>query len=341
MAVYNQTPEVLKLRPVVLTRNVITFIARGEAITAMARSSARFVLLCMYACLTLAMVAAKTSSKSAPAVARKEDIKYIKCAVCNEIAKELSRQVNKKRSEAAPKQLSEYQIIELAENICNMKRSEGDWILHEDIVEQGDKLVLVEQKEEGECKTECKTIEKACQEVIGYHDTDVAEFMFKGAVQVDDLSKFLCKDLSKACLGKIPSVPKDRMPGEVFTPKSSKDAEIERIMRSMGDMPGAPGMKVYSKDELMNGMPKFNGDDDDEDEDDEEEDLMPVKGKSKTMAANKFANRGESLLGAIKSRTQQALSTAQKHVKNASNRFQRWWSGMSDSKVSESEKVEL
>lgn len=39
-------------------------------------------------------------------------------------------------------QLSEYQIIELAENICNMKRLEGDWILHEDIVEQGDKLVV-------------------------------------------------------------------------------------------------------------------------------------------------------------------------------------------------------
>lgn len=45
-------------------------------------------------------------------------------------------------------------------------------------------------------------------QVIGYHDTDIAEFLFKGAVQVDDLSKFLCKDLSKACLGKIPSVPK-------------------------------------------------------------------------------------------------------------------------------------
>lgn len=27
-------------------------------------------------------------------------------------------------------------------------------------------LKLVEQKEEGECKTECKTIEKACQEVF-------------------------------------------------------------------------------------------------------------------------------------------------------------------------------
>jgi hypothetical protein len=37
-------------------------------------------------------------------------------------------------------QLTEFQIIETAENICNMKREEGDWILWFDIVEQGDKL---------------------------------------------------------------------------------------------------------------------------------------------------------------------------------------------------------
>jgi hypothetical protein len=37
-------------------------------------------------------------------------------------------------------QLTEFQIIETAENICNMKREEGDWILWLDIVEQGDKL---------------------------------------------------------------------------------------------------------------------------------------------------------------------------------------------------------
>lgn len=309
----------------------------------MARLWAPFALVGAYVCITLAMAAAKPPAKSVPAVARKEDIKYIKCAVCNEIAKELSRQVIKKRSDVAPKKLSEYQIIELAENICNMKRLEGDWILHEDIVEQGDKLVLVEQKEEGECKTECKTIEKACQEVIGYHDTDIAEFLFKGAVQLDDLSKFLCEDLSKACLGKIPSVPKDRKPGEVFTPKSSKDAEIERIMRSMSDMPGAPGMKVYSKDDLMNGMPNFNGGDDDDDEDEEEddEDLTPFKGKLETTAANKFVNHGQTLLASIRRGTQQAVFTAQKHVKKASDRFRRWWSGSSNSKTSDPSRVEL
>lgn len=300
-----------------------------------------FALLYILVCVGLAIAAAKPSSKSAPAAARKEDIKFIKCAVCNEIAKQLSQQVNKKRDEVAPKQLSEYQIIEVAENVCNLKRSEGDWMLHEDIVEEGDKLVLVEQKEEGECKTECKTIEKACQEVMGYHDTDVAEFLFKGAVQADGLSKFLCKDLSKACHGKIPPVPKDRIPGEVFTPKSSKDAEIERIMRSMSDMPGAPGMKVYSKDDLMNGMPNLNGDEDDEDEDEEDEDITPMKGKPEGFATNKFVKHGQSFLGAMRSRTQKVVQSTQKHIKKASGRFQRWWSGNSNSEMSKSATAEL
>lgn len=37
-------------------------------------------------------------------------------------------------------QISEFEIIGIAENVCNLKKEEADWILHIDIVEQGDKL---------------------------------------------------------------------------------------------------------------------------------------------------------------------------------------------------------
>ena len=36
--------------------------------------------------------------------------------------------------------ISEYQIIEITENVCNLKKSEADWILLIDIMEQGNKL---------------------------------------------------------------------------------------------------------------------------------------------------------------------------------------------------------
>lgn len=126
-------------------------------------------------------------------------------------------------------QISEYQIIEISENVCNLKKQEADWILKIDIVEQGDRLEvrimpvffslllilwlsasslpyitsfwwirlmvynfevlmmgtkfifftyfwkvfhliftyvqLVEQDSEGQCNSECKTIERACQDV--------------------------------------------------------------------------------------------------------------------------------------------------------------------------------
>ncbi|KAK9274698.1 hypothetical protein L1049_021949 [Liquidambar formosana] len=192
-------------------------------------------------------------SKKPVTVARKEDVPYIKC------------------------QISEFQIIEIAENLCNLKKAEADWILRIDIVEQGDGLELVQQDSEGQCNSECKTIERACQEVMGYSDTDVAEYLYKNKPQIESLVKFLCKDLTKACSSKPPPLPKDRTPGEPFVPKSDKEAEMEKIMKSMEGMPGAPGMKMYSREDLMN-MQNFGNEDADEDEEeDDDEAHFPSK----------------------------------------------------------------
>lgn len=45
-------------------------------------------------------------------------------------------------------------------------------------------------------------------QVMGYSDTDVAEYMYKEKPQIDELIKFLCKDLTGACRTKPPKVPK-------------------------------------------------------------------------------------------------------------------------------------
>ncbi|RWW33945.1 hypothetical protein GW17_00001302 [Ensete ventricosum] len=78
---------------------------------------------------------------------------------------------------------------------------------------------------------------------MGYSDTDVAEYVFSARPSIDQLVKFLCKDLSKACSVKPPPVPTvigcnsyfkiDRVRGEPFIAKSSKDAEMEKILKSM------------------------------------------------------------------------------------------------------------
>ena len=46
-------------------------------------------------------------------------------------------------------------------------------------VPQGTKLVLEEQPEAGVCGSECKTIAKAALEIVGDHDTDIAEMLWK------------------------------------------------------------------------------------------------------------------------------------------------------------------
>ncbi|KAI4350715.1 hypothetical protein L6164_005144 [Bauhinia variegata] len=261
-------------------------------------------------------------SKKPAGNARKEDIPYIKCQVCEKLAKQLYQQVQKKEAEIAPKKISEYQIIEIAENVCNLKKTEADWILLIDIVEKGNKLELVEQDSEGQCNSECKTIERACQEVIGYSDTDVAEYIYKSRPDVESLANFLCKDLTQACSTKPPPVPKDRAPGEPFVPKSSKEAEMERLLKSMEGMPGAPNMKMYSRDDLMNKK-NFGEDADDEDEDDDEADFPSNLGKvlrEKEKGKSDWQQK-------IRKGIADTSMTLKKHANRVSNRIRQWWRG--------------
>ncbi|XLS55178.1 hypothetical protein HN51_004933 [Arachis hypogaea] len=69
---------------------------------------------------------------------------------------------------------------------------------------------LVKHDSEGQCNSKCKTIEQVCQEVIGYLDTDVAEYLYNSKPDTDSLYKYLCKDPTKACSTKPPPVPKTK-----------------------------------------------------------------------------------------------------------------------------------
>ncbi|KAL3363257.1 hypothetical protein AABB24_012514 [Solanum stoloniferum] len=258
-------------------------------------------------------------AKKAVGVARKEDIPYIRCQVCEKLAYQLYHHVQNKQAEISPKKISEYQIIEISENVCNLKKQEADWILKIDIVEQGDRLELIEQDSEGQCNSECKTIERACQDVMDYFDTDVAEYLYKTKPDLDSLKSFLCKDLTKVCSKAPPPVPKNRVPGEPFVAKSSKEAEMEKLMRSMQGMPGAPGMQMYSREDLMNQ--KF-GDEDADDDDDDDEGGFPSKlGKviiEKESKKNDWKQR-------ITKGIQDTSETLKNHANRVSHRMRKWW----------------
>lgn len=266
--------------------------------------------------------------KKPEASARKEDIPYIKCQVCEKLASEIFSHVKNKQDHVSPKKITEYEIIEIVENVCNLKKEEADWILKIDIVEKGDKLELVDQDVEGLCNSECKTIEKACQEVVGFSDTDIAEYIYARRPQLDSLVNYLCKDLSKACSKKPAPVPKDRIPGESFVPKPAKEAEMEKLMRSMEGLPGAPGMKMYSREELMNNMQNLGNEDADESDDDDDDNDAKFRsnlGKAFKESAKKKTDWKEEVVQQIKG----AGKTLKTHAKRVSHRLRKWWKSKS------------
>ncbi|CAL9193370.1 unnamed protein product [Musa hybrid cultivar] len=282
--------------------------------------SSLFLLLLLFIYSSLPYFVA--SSKKPPPAARKGDIPFIRCQVCEKIAHQIIHQVKKKEAQISPKKVvSEFQIIEIAENICNLKKEEADWILQIDVVEKGDKLELVEQGIEGQCNSECKTIEHACQEIMGYSDTDVAEYVFSARPSIDQLVKFLCKDLSKACSVKPPPVPADRVPGEPFIAKSSKDAEMEKILRSMEGMPGAPGMKMYSREDLMSG--KFGEADDDDDDDDDEDNFSEKLGNILNDKDPPKQDYKQKILQGITG----TGTVIKENINKVSEQIKNWWTG--------------
>ncbi|RHN53129.1 hypothetical protein MtrunA17_Chr6g0488121 [Medicago truncatula] len=175
--------------------------------------------------------------------------------------------------------------------------------------------------------------------VLGYSDTDVAEYLYSSKPDIDSLTNYLCKDLSKACNTKPPPVPKDRTPGEPFVAKSSKEAEMEKLLKSMEGMPGAPGMKMYSRDDLMKKNFGAENEDDDEDED-EEEDEADFPSKLGKVLKSKENEKGD-WKQKIRKGIVDTGTTLKKHATKVSNHIQRWWKGKKTTSSKKNSKSEL
>ncbi|ONK79105.1 uncharacterized protein A4U43_C01F2990 [Asparagus officinalis] len=232
---------------------------------------AKLAALAILLLFSIAEISLSSAKKPSAAAARREDIPFIRCQVCHKIAEQIYNQVEKKQAQISPKKVSEYQIIEIAENVCNLKKEEADWILQIDIVEKGDKL-------------------------------------------------------------------EDRIPGEAFVAKPAKDAEMEKIMRSMEGMPGAPSMKMYSRDDIMNN--RF-GDEDGDDEDDDDEDKFPGK-LGNILREKESSKKDKDLKQKILQGVKDAGKVVKGHVNKVSKQLGSWWRGKKTStKTSKKGKSEL
>ncbi len=134
-----------------------------------------------------------------------------------------------------------------APQACDPDTDAGDWIARIDLVEKGRALTLAEQSGPGKCGTECRTVARACADVLGDHDTDLAEAVFTaapGAAARAWLEGKLCRELSSVCAKPPPPLPASRPRGPAFEPKSEQEVEMDRMMRSMAGIPGMPGARA-------------------------------------------------------------------------------------------------
>ena len=84
----------------------------------------------------------------------------------------------------------------MVERMGNPSKDEGEWIAKIDLVESGKLLKLKEQEDLGKCGSECRTIQKAVEEILEEHDTDIAERLWQ--VKCCPLSRL--KGIPKALL---------------------------------------------------------------------------------------------------------------------------------------------
>ena len=104
----------------------------------------------------------------------KSDVKYIRCQVCQEVAKVLSREASTLRDAKGAK-LKESDVLEKVEKVCDPEAVEGEWLITHDLQEKGSELKMVLMKDQyGACGSECKTMQRACEKIVADRDTDVA-----------------------------------------------------------------------------------------------------------------------------------------------------------------------
>lgn len=76
-------------------------------------------------------------------------------------------------------QLQESDVLELVERLSNPAKDDGDWISKIDLVESGSTLKVVEMEDVGKCGVECKTVQRAAEQIVEYADTDLAELLWQ------------------------------------------------------------------------------------------------------------------------------------------------------------------
>ena len=235
-------------------------------------SVSRFAASALVAFLLAAALpcAAAKKQKAPPARAVKSDLKYVRCQVCEEVAKVLSREASTLREEKGAK-LTEADVLEKVEKVCDVETVEGEWLLKHDLVEKGDALAIgahgrgrlrqvqLRVQDDAARVREDRRRPRHGRRRGALHRRRGDEARRRDPVPVPRRGRNSARRVPQ----ETPKLPKDRPAGPKFEPVDKKDIDMQRMMKTMRDA-GMGGMQMYGRDD-MDAM--MSGDYDDGDED--------------------------------------------------------------------------
>ena len=107
--------------------------------------------------------------------------KYLGCTVCKLAVEEIWKEALRLREEAPYKKPSEDMYQDSIQQICDPIKDLGEWVAMYDITqsERGAPLKMEKQEYMCECRRECRTIQKACENIVNEHMEDMAESLYK------------------------------------------------------------------------------------------------------------------------------------------------------------------
>eukprot|EP00798_Chlamydomonas_sp_ICE-L_P000650 gene650-2085_t len=94
------------------------------------------------------------------------------------------------------------------------------------------KVMVVDMGEMGVCNIPCRTIARACEDIL--EEADVTEFspLLQKDQSLPYLTEWLCESETSACVKKVPSVPKDWEPSSIFEAMIDEEVKSYRELRT-------------------------------------------------------------------------------------------------------------
>mmetsp|Transcript_9208 Transcript_9208/g.20146 ORF Transcript_9208/g.20146 Transcript_9208/m.20146 type:complete len:309 (+) Transcript_9208:200-1126(+) len=197
----------------------------------------------------------------------KGDLKHISCGVCRkmvELAYPRSQEILEKRFKHKKKRAretvdfdGEAAIQEYVETMCLPLKPEGEWVSKIDIVQDGTSLLLATQPSAGHCRRECRTVERACNDVLDKADTEFTEILFNGVrdgATLEQMQRYICNRAAGVCKKKPPPV-KNRPFDEKFKVMTAEEKQMIEMQANLKDS-GMSGT-MYRREDLAGMMDKL------------------------------------------------------------------------------------